>query len=145
MPTGPVEYVVIEFPGNHFDPDIIPALKELVANGTIHIIDMLVVKKDAAGNIQWFETDRLASNEAKLFEDLEGDVDDLLNEQDVELIAQNLSPNCTAGVLVWENLWAMRFAEAVRKAHGRVIAQERIPNAVVQWAFDAAQPLGAQH
>jgi hypothetical protein len=145
MPIGPVEYVVIEFPGNQVDPDVIPALKELVANGTIHIIDLLVVKKDAAGTIRWFEVDRLDSNEAKLFETLEGDVDYLLNEQDMHLLAQNLAPNSTAGVVVWENVWATRFAEAVRKAHGRVVAQERVPYAIVQSALDAGQPVSTQH
>ena len=54
---GPVEYLVVEFPGNKFNGDIVPALTELTENGTIHIIDLVFIKKDADGNVAWFELD----------------------------------------------------------------------------------------
>jgi hypothetical protein len=142
---GPVEYVVIEFPGNQFSGEIVPALKNLTAADTVHIIDLVVIKKDADGSIHWFEGDQLGGDEAKLFNELEGEIDDLVNAEDIQLVAQGLDPNSTAAVLVWENAWAARFAEAVRKAHGRVIAEERIPYAVVQSAFEAVQPMSPQH
>lgn len=141
---GPVEYIIIEFPGNHFRGEILPALKELVAKGTVHIIDLVVIKKDADGNVQWLEADQLVGPEAKLFEDLEGEVDDSVNTEDVQLVAQSLAPNTTTGLLVWENLWAERFAEAVRNAQGRVIAYERLAFEVVHAAFDAAHPESIQ-
>ncbi len=141
MPMGPVEYVVIEFPGSQFRGEILPALKDLVASGTVRIIDLVVIKKEANGDIHWFETDQLGGPESKVFADLEGEVDDLINAEDVQRVAQDLAPNTTAGFLVWENVWATRFADAVRNANGRVIAQERIPYGVIQSAIDASQPM----
>src|SRR5262249_20089588 len=145
MGIGPVEYIVIEFPGNQFRGEILPALKDLVAKGTVHVIDLIVIKKDASGNIQWFEAEQLGGTEATLFNEIEGEVDDVVNAEDIDLVAQDLAPNSTAALLVWENVWATRFAEAVRNAHGRVVAHERIPYAIIQSAIDATQPASTQH
>lgn len=145
MAFGPVEYIVIEFPGNQFRGEIIPALKNLVASNTVRIIDLVVVKKDAGGNIQWIEADQLGGSEAKLFDEIEGEIDDLVNAEDIQLVAQNLAPNTTAGILVWENTWAAPFVAAVRNAKGRVLAHERIPAEVVQSAMEASHPASPQH
>jgi len=145
MAMGPVEYIVIEFPGNQFRGEVLPALKELIAKGTVRIIDLIVIKKDADGNIHWFESNQLGGSEAKLNDELEGEIDDLVNTEDIQLVGQDLAPNSTAGLLVWENAWATRFVEAVRNADGRVIAHERIPYDVVQSAIVATHPVVPQH
>jgi Family of unknown function (DUF6325) len=135
---GPVEYIVIEFPGSQFRGEILPELKKLVADGTVRIIDLVVIKKDADNSVQYFEVNQLSGNEAKLFNELEGEVDDLVNAEDIQFVARSLSPNSAAGLLVWENTWATQFADAVRRAQGKVIAQERIPYEVVQSAIEAS-------
>ncbi len=145
MAIGPVEYIVIEFPGNQFRGDIMPALKELVAKRTIHVIDGIVIRKDARGNVQWFEIDQLGGDEAKPFDELEGEILDLVNAEDIVLAAQGLAPNSTAALLVWEDSWATQLANAVRNARGRVVAHERIPNQVVETAIEAGHQVGAQH
>jgi hypothetical protein len=139
MPLGPVEYILIAFPGNKFNGQIVPALRELVDTGIIHIIDLLFIKKDADGNILVVELADADPEEGALFDELDGEVDDLLNMEDIELAAAELPPNSSAGLLVWENVWAARFAEAVRSANGQVIANERIPHALVEAALAAAQ------
>jgi hypothetical protein len=145
MALGPVEYIIIEFPGSQLRGEILPALKDLVAKGIIHIIDLVVVKKDANGDIQWLEVDQLSGSEARLASELEGEIDDIVNAEDIQLVAQNLAPNSTAGILVWENTWATQFATAVRNAQGRVLAHERVPAEIVQAALDASHPVSPQH
>lgn len=139
MPIGPVEYILIAFPGNKFSGRIAPALHELVASDVIHIIDLLFVKKDAAGNLLVIELDALDADESAPFDTLDGEVSDLLSRADIELAAAELPPNSAAGLLVWENVWARRFAEAVRAADGQVIANERIPHELVEAALRAAE------
>ncbi|HMQ32922.1 MAG TPA: DUF6325 family protein [Chloroflexaceae bacterium] len=141
MPIGPVEYILIAFPGNRFSGAIVPALRELVASGTIHIIDLVFIKKDAEGNILTLELADMGE-EAAAFEELDGEIDDLLSAEDLQLAAAELPPNSSAGLLVWENVWAARFAHAVRAADGVVLANERIPHALVEAAV-AAYEAGA--
>jgi hypothetical protein len=143
MIKGPVEYVLIAFPGNQFNGQIVPALRELVDGGLIRIIDLLFIKKDADGNVMSIELSALAPEEANAFNDLDGEVDDLLNMEDIELAAAALPLNSSAGLLVWENVWATRFAEAVRAANGELIAYERIPHSVVQAALEVFQAQNA--
>lgn len=138
MAIGPIEYLMIMFPGNRFNGEIVPALDELVENGTIRIIDLLFIKKDAAGNLLSFELSALGPDEAAPFDELDGEIDGLLSVEDIELAAQELPPNSSAGLLVFENVWAARFAAAVRSANGVVLANERIPLAVVEAALQAA-------
>jgi hypothetical protein len=134
---GPVEYILIAFPGNKFSGQIVPALQELVASGTIHIIDLLFVKKAADGSVLVVELDQMDADEAAPFDGLEGEYGGLLSQEDIELAAAELPPNSSAGLLVWENLWAARFAAAVRAADGVVIANERVPHDLVMAALGA--------
>ena len=71
---GPVEYLVVEFPGSRFSSEIVPALIELVETETIRIIDLLFIKKDEDGNIASFELSALPEDEAGAFGDLDGEV-----------------------------------------------------------------------
>lgn len=136
--AGPVEFIEIAFPGNRFNGAIVPALRELVDSGTIRILDLLFVKKDAAGNVESFELSALAPDERAAFDDLDGEIDDLLSPEDVLLVAESMPNNCSAGLLVWENLWAARFAAAVRAADGVVLANWRIPQGAVEAALGQA-------
>jgi hypothetical protein len=123
---GPVEYIVIEFPGNQFKGEIAPALGELVDSGTIRILDLVFVKKDAAGNVQVIEYEDL--EEAGAFADVDGEAGGLFADDDARLIGEMLAPDSSAAVLVWEDRWAAPFAEAVRGAGGLVRAGQRIPH-----------------
>ena len=134
---GPVEYLVVEFPGNQFKGEIVPALRELTDSGVIRIIDLLIIKKDADGNCATFELTNLPDDEAAPFEQLEGEVDDLLNDEDGQLMAAALEPNSSAGVLVFENVWATRLRDAIVNAGGRLVDNARIPAPVVDAALAA--------
>jgi hypothetical protein len=144
MAIGPVEYIVIEFPGNQFRGEIMPVLRDLVAKRTIHVIDGILIRKDAQGTVQWFELDQPGDNAAKSFDELEGEILGLVNAEDVALVAKGLAPNSSAALLVWEDSWATQLATAVRNAQGRVVAYERIPHEVVETALAAGPQISAQ-
>jgi len=137
MSLGPVEYIVIGFPGNKFKGEILPALGDLVDNGTIRVMDLAFVKKDADGSVMAFEFEELATEEAEAFA-FEKAIGDLINEEDLMFIADELEPNSSAAVLIWENLWARRFADTVREAGGVLVGSNRIPYELVQAAIDYA-------
>jgi hypothetical protein len=137
MSLGPVEYIVVGFPENKFKGDILPALGDLVDNGTIRVMDLAVVKKDADGSVLAFEIEDLAAEEAEAFA-FEKAIGDLINEEDLMRLGEELEPNTSAAVLVWENLWARRFAETVKEAGGILVDYARIPHELVQAAIDYA-------
>jgi hypothetical protein len=135
---GPVDYLLVEFPGNDFKGEIVPALAELTHNGTIRIIDLLFIRKDEEGAITWQELTDLPGANAAAFEDLDGEVNDLLNEDDIVREAELLQPHSSAAVLVYENVWATRLRDAVVNAGGRLVDHARVPAAVVEEALRAA-------
>ena len=134
---GPVEFIVLGFPGNRFKGEIVPALADLVESETIRIIDLAFVKKDADGSITTIELEEMDDEETGGISS-HGDVGDLISAADLERAAEALEPNNSAAVLVWENTWAARFAQAVRNADGIVLENMRIPHDVVQAAIEFA-------
>lgn len=124
---GPVDYLVVEFPGSEFRGEIIPELADLVQRGLIRILDLVLIKKDDDGTVEAFELGDAAAGELGEVRELERELADLLSEDDVTAVAQTLEPGSTAGLLVYENLWAAPFASAVRRSGGQLIANGRIP------------------
>ncbi len=135
MAIGPVEYIIIGFPGNRFNGDMVPALEKLVESGTIRIIDMLFILKDADGNIEAFEYED--HPELAGYGSLTDEVDGLLNDEDIEMAAEVLEPNSSAAFIVWEDCWAREFAEAALASDGVILAGERIPHQIVEAALAA--------
>jgi uncharacterized membrane protein len=133
--SGPVEYVVIAFPGNRFKGEIVPAIAELVDNDIVRIIDVAFVKKDADGTVTTFEYDSLDDVLAFGFADIDGEAGGVLNDEDLELAAEALTPDSSAALVVWEHRWAARVSQAIRDAGGRIIAGERVPDEIVEQAL----------
>jgi hypothetical protein len=133
MAIGPVEYLIIEFPGNHFRGEIVPAMTKLIENETVRIIDLVFVMKDADGKVTTFEFDEL--DELAPFATLQGEVGSLLNQEDIEYAAAALDPDSSAAVLVWEDTWATELALAVRGAGGVVREGARIPPELIDAAL----------
>lgn len=132
---GPIEYIVIGFPGNKFNGDVVPALQELVDNGTINILDLVFVHKDENGDVTILELEDEDYDTVAAFEGLTGEYGNLLSEEDLLALTDEMPDNTSAGLLVWENVWAERFAQAVRGSKGEVFLNGRIPNAVVEEAL----------
>jgi len=132
---GPVEYMAVSFPGNKFKGEIVPALKELVDSGTVRIIDLAFVTKDADGNVVALEVEELDSDAGKAFAALQAEIGDLVNADDLQAVGEVLEPNSSAAVLVWEDVWAAKLAKAIRDAGGVLLDLERVPHEVVQAAL----------
>jgi len=138
MSVGPVEYMIVAFPGNQFKGEIVPALQDLVDAGTINIIDLAFVIKDGEGNMAALEAGDLDSEVGSAFAKLGGVNGGLLNEEDLEAAAEELEPNSSAALLVWEDVWATRLRDAILNAGGELLDLERLPGEVVQAAVDWA-------
>ena len=124
---GPVDYLVVEFPGNEFKGEILPELADLVQRGIVRVLDLVVIKKEEDGSFEAFEFGDPDAGPLGEVRELETELADLLSEDDVTAVAQTLEPGSAAGLLVYENLWAAPFASAVRRAGGQLIANGRIP------------------
>ncbi len=135
MTIGPVEYIIIQFPGNQFKGEIAPALADLIESKTVRIVDLVFILKDADGNVVWDEYDAGENGDGFGFAHLDGEAG-LLNEDDILTAAEVMDPNSSAALLVWEDLWAAPFAAAIRNAGGELIAGGRIPHELAQLAAD---------
>jgi hypothetical protein len=132
---GPVDVAVIEFEDDEFNTEVAPTLTELQASGTVQVIDLAFVRKEADGSTCIVELADDAVSDA--FDQITDTQFDLLSEADLTGIAKGLRPSSAAMVVVWENSWAARFASAVRQRHGRVAMLERIPRENVERAIIA--------
>lgn len=132
MAYGPVEMLVVKFPGNQFKGEILPALHELVDTGMIQVIDLLFVLKDQEGKLLVYEQNALGDEIMAELETISHPEDELLSQSDAESIGALLERNSSAAILLFENTWAARFAQAVRNAQGEIIMNSRIPNAVIE-------------
>jgi hypothetical protein len=129
MTIGPVEYIVVGFPGNQFTGKIAPELMALVDSGTVRILDLIFIGKDAEGSVLSFEIDELDALAG--FAGLDADVGGLISPEDIEYVAASLDPNSSAALLIWEDLWAAPFAEAVRQSKGVLLEGARIPHELI--------------
>ena len=132
MSIGPVEYIAIAFPGNKFSGQIIPALKDLIDSGTIRILDLVIIHKDADGNVDAVEASDASAEEQAVLATLGVSGERLLGLEDFEDIGSALDDNSSCALMIWENVWAERFATSLRNADGVLIANGRIPAALVE-------------
>jgi len=135
---GPVDYAIIVFPGNRFRGEIAPAIGDLVDDGTIRIIDIAFVGKDADGSTVAMELTELDPDVQEGLEKLGIEVGGLFSADDIIGAAEALEPNSSAALLIWENVWARKVSQAMRDAGGVLVAFERIPHDVVQEARELA-------
>jgi Family of unknown function (DUF6325) len=139
---GPVDYLVVRFPAEraNFSGEIGSKLKELINSGTIRVLDLIVLTKNADGSVEAFELRELDDSEVGELRALEADLAVLLAESDVDEIGESLEPASAAAVLVWENTWAAPFASAVRRSGGELVAGGRIPTQALVAAVEADLP-----
>src|SRR5690606_24300468 len=142
MAYGPVEMLVVKFPGNQFSGELAPALQDLVDTGLIRVIDFLFVLKDSDGAVFVYEQNGLGDEVAALLEPISQPEDELLSQEDAESIGVLLEPNSSAALLLFENAWAAQFAQALRNANGEVIINSRIPRDVIEAIVEDAELAG---
>ena len=141
---GPVDYIVVEFPAgaSNFTGEMAKELLELVDSEIIRVIDVLILSKDEDGTIDAMELSDIP--ELGELEMIESQLAELLAAEDVEHLAAAMEPGSTAGVLIWENLWAAPFASAARRSGGQLIATGRIPIQAIIASIEADNALATE-
>ncbi|MET7746213.1 DUF6325 family protein [Streptomyces sp. NPDC005385] len=133
---GPIDYVVIEFPGSRMTGEGFPLLVDLVDRGLIRILDLLFVKKEEDGSVVGLEIADLDGDGVLDLAVFEGASSGLLGEDDIAEAGQALEPGNSAGILVYENVWAAPFAAALRRGGAQMVASGRIPVPAILAALD---------
>ncbi len=132
MTFGPIDFIVLRFPGNNFSGEIVPALKAVVDAGTIRIIDLLFLAKNSDGDSAVVEITDLDEDAYLGWDPIVSDISGYLTEDDAMLIADSLEPNSSAALMLFENMWALQLVQAIANANGEVLISERIPRAVIE-------------
>jgi Family of unknown function (DUF6325) len=136
---GPIDYVVLEWPGAFPDTsEVQPLLLDLVDRGIIRILDIGFVAKDENGEVTGLDVGDL-KQVAAAFAEFEGASSGLLGFDDLEEAAAALEPGTSAAVLVWENRWAGPVAAAIRRSGGQLAASGRLPVQAILAALEAAE------
>jgi uncharacterized membrane protein len=143
MTLGPIDFIALEFPGNQFKGEILPDLFELADKEIIRIIDLVTITKDQDGQVTVRELRELDSGHIEMFNPLKAEANQMITESDIEMIAEKLGNNSTAGILLIENLWAKKTKQAMLDANGRLVMFERIPHDVVEEALAEIEALSA--
>ena len=135
---GPVDWIVVEFPGPNFgNGQIAPFLDDLVKRELVRVLDMVFLRKTEDGTLETAEISDLEEGQLGEVRMAEAELAMVLSEQDVMDLAATIEPGHSAAVLVWENVWAAPFGSAIRKAGGQLVASGRIPTQAVIAAFEA--------
>jgi hypothetical protein len=143
MTLGPIDFIALEFPGNRFKGEILPDIFELVDKGIIRVIDLVLVIKGSDGSVIARELQELDSDHLKVLDPLQAEANQMITEQDIAMIAEQLRPSSTAGLMLIENLWAKKTMQAMLNANGRLVMFERIPHDVVDAALSDIAALSA--
>ena len=131
MSYGPVDFLAIEFTTDQLTGEGLPALLDLVKKEIIRVIDLVIILKDQEGQYQVLEMEELAPDLLAFFDPLKVEISGIIQVEDIEVIAEAMEANTTAALLLFENLWAIEFSEAVTRASGRMVMYDRIPFEVV--------------
>jgi len=139
---GPIDYLVLEFPGNRMTGEAFPLLVDLVDRGVVRILDLVFVRKETDGSVVGLELADLNGDGELDLSVFEGVSSGLVGKDDIQEAGTVLEPGSSAGILVYENLWAAPFAAAIRRSGGQLVASGRIPVQAVLAALDADELVG---
>lgn len=132
--SGPIDYLLIEFPADRLTGRVVPAVADLVESGTIRLYDVMVISKAQDGSVEAMALDGVTG-----FEYFASASTGLLRDDDLRSAAEALEPGTVAALLVYENTWAAPFVAAARDSGGEVVASGRIPVSDVMAALDAVE------
>jgi hypothetical protein len=136
MTYGPIDFLALEFKTDQLKGEILPELLELVKNKAVRVIDLIIIQKYEDGHHEAAEMQQLAPDLLALFDPLEVEISGIIQVEDIANVAETMENGTNAAILLFENLWAVKFKEAVLRANGRLLAQDRIPHEVVEEAME---------
>jgi uncharacterized membrane protein len=140
---GPIDYIVVEFPGSKMNGEAFPHLVDLVDRGIVRILDLVFVTKDLDGSVKGIAIADFDDDGELDLAVFEGASSGLISDDDIQEAGGILEPGSSAGILVYENVWAGPFAAAVRRGGGQLVASGRIPIQAMLAALEAAEAADA--
>jgi uncharacterized membrane protein len=143
MTYGPVDFLALEFKTDQLKGEILPELLELVKNKVVRVIDLVIIQKYEDGHHEAAEMQQLAPDLLALFNPLDVETSGIIQVEDIANVAEAMENGTNAAILLFENLWAVKFKEAVLRANGRLLAQDRIPHEVVEEVMQIFAKAGA--
>ena len=136
MTYGPIDFLALDFKTDQLKGEIIPELLELVKNKVVRVIDLVMIQKYADGHFEAVEMQQMAPDLLALFNPLGVEISGMIQVEDIANVAETMEKGTNAAILLFENLWAIKFKDAVLRANGRLLAQDRIPFEVVNEALE---------
>lgn len=127
MTLGPLDYLVVGFPGNQFKGEIAPAINEARAKGIIRLVDLVFIMKDETGKTVTMELTDMPEDVKQTFSSAGGDLEGLFTPDDIATLTEDVPPGNSALIMLYEHLWAIKIKEALINAKGVLITQGRIP------------------
>jgi uncharacterized membrane protein len=140
----PLDYAVIEFPGNKFTGEIAPEIYRLVEEGLIRIIDLVFISKDKQGNFTVLELNDLTDEEYAQFAPLTEHLAPLFTAEDVASLAASVPANTSALAVLWQNVWSEKLRRAIANAKGKLVAHVRVPAEVLNEVMAEVAAANAQ-
>ena len=136
MTYGPIDFLALEFKTGQLKGEILPELLDLVKNKVVRVIDLVIIQKYEDGHHEAAEMQQLAPDLLALFDPLEVETSGIIQVEDIANVAEAMENGTNAALLLFENLWAVKFKEAVLRANGKLLAEDRIPHEVVEEAME---------
>jgi hypothetical protein len=127
MSYGPVDFIALEFKTEQLKGEILPALLDLVKKEIVRVVDLVMIQKYADGSHEAVEIQQLAPELLGVFDPLHAEISGIIQVEDIDMIAEAMDANTLAAALLFENLWAVKFKDAVLRANGKLLGQARIP------------------
>jgi flagellar basal body rod protein FlgC len=137
MTYGPVDFIALKFKGNKFKGDALKALNDLMKKKIVRVIDMVIIVKDKDGKVTVKELQQPDPDFIAIFDPTKVKASHgMIKKDDIDMISSELENNSTAGLMLFENLWAIKFKEAIMEAKGEQLMFARIPHEVVLEALE---------
>jgi hypothetical protein len=137
MTYGAVDFLALEFQSDRLRGEIMPALLDLVEKQIVRVIDLVIIQKNEDGSHEAVEMNQLAPDLMRVFDPLKVEVSGIIQVEDIEGIAEIMDNGTLVAAMLFENLWSIKFKEAVLRANGRVLEHLRVPPEVVEDALVA--------
>jgi len=137
--SGPIDYIVVEFPGNRMTGEGFPLLVELHETGIIRILDLVFVTRELDGSVKALAISDFDGDGELDLAVFEGASSGLIGPDDIDEASSVIEPGNSAGILVYENVWAAPFATALRRGGAQLVASGRIPVQAILAALDASE------
>ncbi|HJS19799.1 MAG TPA: DUF6325 family protein [Anaerolineales bacterium] len=135
MTYGPIDFLALEFQNENLKGEILPALVDLIEQKIVRVIDLVIIQKYQDGTHAALEINQLSPDLLGVFDPLNAEVSGLIQEEDINNLAEVMRNETTAAALLFENLWAIKFKEAVLNAEGKVLEQVRLSHEDVEEAL----------